>query len=107
MVQINMHEAVKDNRQLQYTESLDLHKYITHGALSDGWGSVYQLGRIGLHTGGSARGGHYKLLQKVGAGWLLRDDANAPQRISHKEAMAQRHEPCVLVYFRTPPDRYV
>ena len=107
MVQVDMHQAVKDNRRLQYTDCLDMRKYSTHGALSDGWGSVYRLGRIGLHTGGSAAGGHYQLLQKVGADWLLRDDANVPLRVSHQEAMSQRHGTCVLVYFRTPPDRYV
>ena len=99
--------AVKDNRQLRYPKVLDLAKYCVHGALADGWGSVYQLAGIGKHIGGSANGGHYQYLQKLTTGqWVLRDDEQVPRKMSEAEAMSCQREACALVYFRVPPDRY-
>ena len=98
--------AVKDNRQIRYPKVLDLAKHSVHGALADGWGSVYQPGGIGKHTGGSANGAHYQYLQKLTTGqWILRDDEQVPRKISEAEAMSCQHEACALVYLRVPPDR--
>ena len=93
-------------RAVDYPLRLDMSKFSTHDALSDGWGPEYELGGLVLHWGSDRDSGHYTYAHKVcSGGWVMRDDDKEVLVVA--DPLDFKSGVVGLVYHRIPPPRSV
>ncbi|KAL0029261.1 hypothetical protein WJX79_006083 [Trebouxia sp. C0005] len=92
----------KDHRPVEYNHRLDMTRFCTLGACSDGWGPEYELGSVVMHHGHTARGGHYTFMHKWRDGiWYLRNDDQPLRRVL--DPLTAHMDVVGLVFHRVPP----
>ena len=92
----------KNNAAVNYPMKLDMARFSTQGALSDGWGSHYNLGGVLMHHGDTATSGHYTYMHQISSGsWYVRNDNQPQQRVG--DPLRQRQAVAGLVYHRSAP----
>ncbi len=90
------------NTPMEYGHRLDMTRFCTLDACSDGWGPEYELGSVVMHHGHTARGGHYTYVHKWRDGsWYWRNDAQPLQCMP--DPLDARTLVVGLVFHRVPP----
>ena len=90
------------NTPVEYGYRLDMTRFCTLDACSDGWGPEYELGSVVMHYGHTARSGHYTYMHQWKDGcWYLRDDAQPLRRVP--DPLDARTLVVWLIFHRVPP----